>query len=79
MGNTSLVVTSLFPSTKGVTTSLDVSISGSFGCFSVMIVLVEVDEVVVYRSTQPKTSSKVSSSIEVLVPARAIFICPNPS
>ena len=79
MGNVSLVVASLFSSTKGVTTSLDISISGSSGCFSVTIVSVEADEVVVSRSTRPKTSSKVSNSVEVLVPARAIFICTNPS
>ena len=58
--------------------------SGSSGSFSVVVgfwagVSVEMDDVVVLRSKWPKVPSKISSSEEVSVPARAILILPRPS
>ena len=43
-------VASLFSLTVGFDTSLGVSLSGSSGCFSVVVISEETDEVVVSRS-----------------------------
>ena len=86
-GNTSSTAAKLLSSEGGTDTFSDVSSSGFSDGFSVVagfvagasVISVETDDAVVSRSTQPKDPSKISSSEEVSVPARAILILPKPS